>query len=158
MDKLTMAHDFVTGCIKNPTVTLRAEDIKNIIHNAWQYADAMQAEADKRQNNTTVASHVESSEYYPHYEAGRDYPPDCYVMYNGKKTLAVSISNEWQPDWSQAPSWANWWATDKDLDSFWHENKPNFDEIEFYQCGMFCDAPSFNYQGNWQESLRKRPQ
>ena len=67
-------------------------------------------------------------------------------------------NEEWQPDWSQAPEWADWWAIDKDLVSFWHEDKPKFDEVEFYQCGKFCDAPSFNYQGNWQDSLRKRPQ
>ena len=57
-----------------------------------------------------------------------------------------------------AHEWADWWAIDKDLVSFWHEDKPKFDEVEFYQCGVFCDAPSFNYQGNWQDSLRKRPQ
>ena len=77
------------------------------------------------------------------------------------KRLKTDVGNtdasEWQPDWSQAPDWANWWAIDKDLVSFWHEDKPKFDEIEFYQCGMFCDAPRFNYQGNWQDSLRKRP-
>lgn len=43
-----MAHDFVMNCIKNPTVTLSSKDIENITFNAWVYADAMQAEADKR--------------------------------------------------------------------------------------------------------------
>ena len=95
---------------------------------AWKYADEMQAEADKRVVKL----------------------PDVFFDTNKNE--------EWQPDWSQAPEWADWWAIDKDLVSFWHEDKPKFDEVEFYQCGVFCDAPSFNYQGNWQDSLRKRPQ
>ena len=93
----------------------------------WEMVDAMQAEEDKRVVKL----------------------PD--VFFDANK------NEEWQPDWSQAPEWADWGAIDKDLVSFWHEDKPKFDEIEFYQCGMFCDAPSFNYQGKWQDSLRKRP-
>lgn len=62
-----------------------------------------------------------------------------------------------EPDWSQAPEWAKWWAIDKDRSAFWHYTKPKNDDIEFYQCGEFCDAPSFNYQGDWKNSLRKRP-
>ncbi len=71
--------------------------------------------------------------------------------------MADSPQLEWQPDWSQAPEWADWWAIDKDLVSFWHEDKPKFDKVEFYQCGVFCDAPLFNYRGDWKDSLRKRP-
>ena len=104
---------------------------------AWKYADAMQAEADKREPSG-----------FPNVLRGA-----CGEI------VAVKVDDkEWQPDWSQAPEWADWWAIDKDLVSFWHEDKPKFDEVEFYQCGVFCDAPSFGYQGNWQDSLRKRPQ
>ena len=103
-------------------------DMELVSDMAWKYVDAMQAEADKRMVKL----------------------PDVFFDTNKNE--------EWQPDWSQAPEWADWWAIDKDLVSFWHEDKPKFDEVEFYQCGVFCDAPSFNYQGNWQDSLRKRPQ
>ena len=104
---------------------------------AWKYADAMQAEVDKREPSG-----------FPNVLRGA-----CGEI------VAVKVDDkEWQPDWSQAPEWADWWAIDKDLVSFWHEDKPKFDEVEFYQCGVFCDAPSFGYQGNWQDSLRKRPQ
>lgn len=137
MNKLTMAHEYFLRIVSNPSVTLRAEDLQNIQHNAWVYADAMQAEADKRNNKETCDKNMglDSSVLKP----------------------SNSMELEWQPDWSQAPDWANWWAIDKDLVSFWHEDKPKFDEIEFYQCGMFCDAPRFNYQGNWKDSLRKHP-
>ena len=123
LDKAKMAHDWVMKYGKVDSNYNR----ENTVQLAWDYADAMQAEADKRVVKL----------------------PD--VFFDAKQ------NEEWQPNWSQAPEWANWWAADKDLVSFWHEDKPKFDEIEFYQCGMFCDAPSFNYQGNWQDSLRKRP-
>ena len=123
LDKAKMAHDWVVKYGKVDSNYNR----ENTVQLAWDYADAMQAEADKRVVKL----------------------PD--VFFDAKQ------NEEWQPNWSQAPEWANWWAADKDLVSFWHEDKPKFDEIEFYQCGMFCDAPSFNYQGNWQDSLRKRP-
>ena len=115
-----MAHEFVMNCIKNPTVSLSGKDIVKITSDAWVYADAMQAEADKRK----------------------------------PKGLPEVL---FEPDWSQAPKWARWWAIDKDRLAFWHHTKPKNDDIEFYQCGEFCDAPSFNYQGNWKDSLRKRP-
>ena len=136
MNKLDMAHEYAMKCIGNPNVSVKTNN--EIIAFAWQYADAMQAEADKRNNKETCDKNIglDSSVLKP----------------------SNSMELEWQPDWSQAPDWANWWAIDKDLVSFWHEDKPKFDEVEFYQCGVFCDAPSFNYQGNWQESLRKRPQ
>ena len=131
MDKLTIAHEWYMKHADGANTHMDLE-----IGLAWKYADAMQDEADKR---------VKAQEEV-----------DAEQSKMVRETLQSS-GKEWQPDWSLAPCWADWWATDKDLDSFWHENKPNFDEIEFYQCGMFCDAPSFNYQGNWQDSLRKRP-
>ena len=122
--KLEMAHEYLLR-FSGTTVA-----------DAWQYADAMQAEAEKRKPSG-----------FPNVLRGA-----CGEI------VAVKVDDkEWQPDWSQAPEWADWWAIDKDLVSFWHEDKPKFDEVEFYQCGVFCDAPSFNYQGNWQDSLRKRP-
>lgn len=133
MDKLTIAHEWYMKHADGANTHMDLE-----IGLAWKYADAMQDEADKRNNKETCDKNIglDSSVLKP----------------------SNSMELEWQPDWSQAPCWADWWATDKDLDSFWHENKPKFDEIEFYQCGMFCDAPSFNYQGDWKDSIRKRPE
>ena len=124
LDKAKMAHDWAMKYGKVDSNYNR----ENTVQLAWDYADAMQAEADKRVVKL----------------------PD--VFFDANK------NEEWQPDWSQAPEWADWWAIDRDLVSFWHEDKPKFDEVEFYQCGVFCDAPSFGYHGNWQDSLRKRPQ
>ena len=131
MNKLQMAHEYFMKHGRNNSW------MESDVIDAWKYADAMQAEADKREPSG-----------FPNVLRGA-----CGEI------VAVRVDDkEWQPDWSQAPEWADWWAIDKDLVSFWHEDKPKFDEVEFYQCGVFCDAPSFNYQGNWQDSLRKRPQ
>lgn len=140
MNKLQMAHDFAMKLVGNPNTPLKT--MESIVDVSWEYADAMQAEADKRE----VSIEEAMKDHVHDYIYGR-------VCACGK---VKDVEEEWQPDWSQAPEWANWWAADKDLVSFWHEDKPKFDEIEFYQCGMFCDAPSFNYQGNWKESLRER--
>ena len=131
MNKLQMAHEYFMKHGRNNSW------MESDVIDAWKYADAMQAEADKREPSG-----------FPNVLRGA-----CGEI------VAVKVDDkEWQPDWSQAPEWADWWAIDKDLVSFWHEDKPKFDEVEFYQCGVFCDAPSFNYNGNWQDSLRKRPQ
>ena len=129
MNKLQMAQEYALKMLENLNpMQIDKPTRDGIAYECFELAEAMLAENDKRVVKL----------------------PD--VFFDANK------NEEWQPDWSQAPDWANWWAIDKDLVSFWHEDKPKFDEIEFYQCGMFCDAPSFNYQGNWQDSLRKRPQ
>ena len=66
---------------------------------------------------------------------------------------------EWQPDWSQAPSWANWWALDIDnMEAHWFETKPTIDVITWSRTTRSCKvAPNFYYYGDWKDSLRKRP-
>ena len=44
MNKLQMAHQMALMLLKNAPL----EEVSNAISTAWQYADAMQAEADKR--------------------------------------------------------------------------------------------------------------
>lgn len=65
-------------------------------------------------------------------------------------------STEWQPDWSQAPKWANWWAVDEDNNANWYKRKPSIDDTEFYSW-KYSEAPLFGYQGDWRDSLRSRP-
>ena len=31
-----------------------------------------------------------------------------------------------QPDWSDAPSWAQWWAMDSDGYAYWYRDQPTF--------------------------------
>ena len=69
---------------------------------------------------------------------------------------------EFKVDWSQAPEWANWWSMDEDMSAYWHScvDSP-FTHNEYFMTGNpnghTFDAPSFNYQGDWKDSLRGRP-
>lgn len=118
MDKLKLAHDWAMK--HGSTLTHKT------VIDAWAYADAMQAEAEKRE----------------------------------PKGLPDALREEWQPDWSQAPSWTNWWAMDADGDCYWFENKPEMKSVAWLplNASKVNEAKSFDYQGNWKESLRKRPQ
>ena len=129
LDKAKMAHDYAIEMLK------RGDPERNIAFDAWTLADAMQAEADKRL----------------------------------KTDVGNTDASEWQPDWSQAPDWANWWAMDGfSKKANWYIDKPYLDDDSEFESEWNIDlktntetymrAPSFNYQGSWQDSLRKRPQ
>ena len=126
--KLEMAHEYALQLSKNPSVTATHND-KDIASRAWAYADAMQAEADKREEEKQSKHVFETIE-------------------------------EWQPDWSQAPEWANWWAMDADRDCYWFENKPETMSVTWlpFDASDVKPTPSFGYTGDWRESLRKRPE
>ena len=133
--KLEMAHEWY---LKQLEVHESAS-----VHGAWQYADAMQAEADKREPSG-----------FPNVLRGA-----CGEI------VAVKVDDkEWQPDWSQAPCWANWWAMDENKNTRWiysELKQPYISDIflRWFAVGRFdsADAPSFGYTGDWRESLRKRP-
>ena len=140
LDKAKMAHDWV---MKYGKVDLNYNR-ENTVQLAWKYADAMQAEADKRaeQKRKEIREMLNAD--------------NTFIEKEGQHFDDV----EWQPDWSQAPSWANWWAVDLDLaQAHWYGAEPTINTITWRRRTRTCkQAPSFNYQGNWQDSLRKRPQ
>lgn len=126
LDKAKMAHDWVMKYGKVDSNYNR----ENTVQLAWQYADAMQAEADKRVVKL------------PH------------VFFDAKQ------NEEWQPDWSQAPAWANYIAVYSDYcNASYFEKEPKI--ISGYTWGgtdgksLLTPIPA--YTGNWQDSLRKRP-
>ena len=129
LDKAKMAHDYAIEMLK------RGDPERSIAFDAWTLADAMQAEADKRVVKL----------------------PD--VFFDTKQ------NEEWQPDWSQAPDdKITHWTMEKDKRYSWWIGEPkkdsqnHYESIENANCSFYGDAPSFNYQGIWQDSLRKRPQ
>lgn len=87
-----MAHDWVMKYGKVDSNYNR----ENTVQLAWEYADAMQAEADKRTQNEPRATHknLEKFTMYPEYDATINYPPDAWVTYNGEARLAVSINDD----------------------------------------------------------------
>ena len=76
LDKAKMAHEWAVKHGKSDTIG----DRLNMVRYAWGYADAMQAEADKRVVKL----------------------PD--VFFDAKQ------NEEWQPDWSQAPENMTHWG------------------------------------------------
>ena len=125
--KLEMAHEWYMMQTRRNGCALVAD--------AWKYADAMQAAADKREKEQQ-SEHV--------FEA----------------------IDEWQPDWSQAPEWATHFFCERDeddqLNGYFAEDKRgismDFDIRGFDGYGRVCSCKTFNYQGNWRNSLRKRPE
>lgn len=123
MDKLKLAHDWAMQSIDTGYVC----ETETLVSEAWQYADAMQAEAEKRED----------------------------------KTRPEVLKEEWQPDWSQAPEWAVAFTVDTHGDSMWWSEQPTRTSLSWFvddHVVWRCDsAPSFDYKGDWRESLRKRP-
>ena len=129
MNKLQMAHQMALMLLKNAPL----EEVSNAISTAWQYADAMQAEADKRKSKPELPSLQQT--FINGVEQPR-YAPTC---------------EEWQPDWSQAPENTTHWGMELGS-AYWLKEEGN---------GLFCKigkASLFGYTGNQQGSLRKRPQ
>ena len=131
LDKAKMAHDYAIEMLK------RGDPERSIAFDAWMLADTMQAEADKRVVKL----------------------PDVF--------FDTKSNEEWQPDWSQAHNGYDWFAIDKCGDAYFYTYKPyisNGYDIWADANYTFADGnskqadSSFNYQGNWQDSLRKRPQ
>ena len=132
--KLEMAHDYLRDIVSN----WEYDDSFDPVAEAWKYADAMQAEADKR--TTEVIVSYASKEFH--------------------NKLEVLCKKEWQPDWSQAPEWAIAWTYDKNAALWWSEFPEIHINIWFIDGGAWqcADAPLFGYTGDWRNSLRKRPE
>lgn len=137
MNKLQMAHDFAMKLAGNPNTPLKT--LESIVDISWKYADAMQAEADKREPSG-----------FPNVLRGA-----CGEI------VAVKVDDkEWQPDWSQAPEWAKYFAMDEDGGFYYFEESP-FMAVHSWQPqphGELDETFDHGYKGNWQDSLRKRPQ
>ena len=138
MDKLTMAHEYAMKHGRNNSW------MESDVIDAWKYADAMQAEADKRKVSGI---------------------PDVLRGANGEIVAVKVCEEEWQLDWSQAPDWANWWCLSVMHGAMWFSREPictkstwaMLNDVKFC-AASFDEAPSFGYKGDWKNSLRKRPQ
>ncbi|ARB06792.1 hypothetical protein [Acinetobacter phage BUCT629] len=131
MNKLELAHSYALLHMTIPQY--KDVDDLELVGWAFDYAEAMLAENEKRKD----------------------------------KSLP-EVLEEWKLDWSQAPDGANWWAMDESGRSFWFAYEPYIsseypDEWIFNgknHGGIgheYWKSPNFNYQGDWKDSLRKRP-
>lgn len=119
--KLEMAHEWYMKHSESPSFMYTE------VEQAWQYADAMQAEADKREKQN-------KDEFYA----------------NLADPMKKVREQEWQPDWSQAPKNTTHWGMELGS-AYWL--KEEGDHL-FYKIG---EASLFGYTGSQQDSLRKRP-
>ena len=150
--KLEMAHEYALQLSKNPSVTATHND-KDIASRAWKYADAMQAEADKREckerTDVLLTKDKDGNCLHFHHEFGHKKCMDC----------GASLE-EWQPDWSQAPSGYDWFVVGGcSGKGFFCLVEPSIVKDHYWFVGEDClSVDKHNYQGDWRESLRKRPE
>ena len=96
-------------------------DAEGISIYAYEIADAMQAESDKRK----------------------------------PKGLPEVL---FEPDWSQAPDNMTHFAVDANGSGWFFNREPHAESDCCWYCGDdSTELNNHNYQGNWQDSLRKRP-
>lgn len=149
--KLEMAHEWYMKHSKSPSF------MNTEVGMAWDYVDAMQAEVDKRKNIQTQETECNHEPY------GSVDGCDRYICKKCNKVINVEtnscVEKEWQPDWSQAPEWANFIVMSKAGTSYWHTNEPKASGNGWVGGGL-CDLAymDFYHKGDWRESLRKRPQ
>ena len=154
--KLEMAHEYAIALINSDCEM----QFDKFIRLCWNYADAMQAEADKREHKHMFLNNE---------------PCICGVTMNDVANKPSDINDwheirgeEWQPDWSQAPEWANWWVatanqSGKITGGWFYENEPEFGagkgpSVYYSPSRSSILTDSFGYTGDWRNSLRKRPQ
>ena len=146
--KLEMAHEYAIALINSDCEM----QFDKFIRLCWNYADAMQAEADKREckerTDVLLTKDKDGNCLHFHHEFGHKKCMDC----------GASLE-EWQPDWSQAPEWANWWAMDMDENCYWYEDKLHLGDVEWdrHSIGKSFKSKHYGYTGDWRNSLRKRP-
>ena len=125
MNKLQMAHEFMMKKMETETI----DDHWKLFYSSWRYADAMQAEADKRAVKL----------------------PDVF--------FDTKTNDEWQPDWSQAPMGFNRFVVGSDGGyGFFTNMEPQLQDDFWFVGADGIVIKDHGYRGNWQDSLRKRPQ
>lgn len=76
------------------------------------------------------------------------------------KSRPEAIQN-YEPDWSKAPEDCDWWAIDLNGQSHWYDAKPALGGNEWITgrgAKDYSESIKFvQYDGDWQNSLRKRP-
>lgn len=118
MDKITLAHEYAMKHLEGKFYT---ESEQERVKRAWEYADMMLAEEEKRTDKTRP-----------------------------------TVLDGFQVDWSQAPDDANFWAMDECGSCNWYEIMPEIIDNNWDFGRVIDSAPSFNYQGDWKDSLRER--
>lgn len=126
MDKLKLAHEFMMKKMETETIDNHWE----LFYSSWRYADAMQAEADKREDkerpDVLLTKDKDGNCLHFHRDFGHKKCMDCGASLEG-----------WQLDWSQAPDDATAWEYLGHGSARWHTTTK----------GMYRAADLFGYSG-----------
>lgn len=151
MDKLKLAHDYLLKIMSNSPLVDQV-DIEFAVSTAWSYARMMHSEKIKEDKTDSEQKRKEVREILN--------DANTFIEREGQHFDDV----EWQPDWSQAPDEANMITIDAcGVGQYWvmyQGNEPKlgdnrwFDDYRGRYLGGF-EPVGFN--GNWKDSLRKRP-
>ena len=139
LDKAKMAHEWAMKHGKSDTIG----DRLNMVRYAWGYADAMQAEADKRaeQKRKEIREMLNAD--------------NTFIEKEGQHFDDV----EWQPDWSGAPMGFNRFVVGSDGGyGFFTNMEPQLQDDFWFVGADGIVIKDHGYTGDWQDSLRKRPQ
>lgn len=195
MDKLQMAHDYAMQLVASPDYDDDMSLVDFVAH-VWQYADAMQAEADKRNKAEAEQKRKEIREmlnapntfveregqHFDDLTPTWDQGPNVltaedaekyknmikreFDLYNNpqpkieKRKSMHAEKSEWQPDWSRAPEGYNYFCVGSYSGNgyFCHIEPIIYKDHHWFTGEGVIQVMNHGYQGNWKDSLRKRPQ
>lgn len=163
--KLELAHEYVIKTIG--LGGYKQEHMCRAIEIGWNYADAMYEQQKERELKGVPEAILKASKSNGLNLESITHDIDCYFdnANNTKRDadnliqsiyeqmtgeVKTSDIGDWQPDWSQAPDGVTKWVMNDDKSARW---VTVVDGVSWYQI-----APSFNYRGGWEDSLRKRPE
>ena len=134
MDKLTMAHEYAKILLAS---NCSFDDPEHVATEAWDLADAMQAEANKRKKAEAEQKRKEMREMLN--------APNTFVEREGQH---FDDLHECEVDWRIAPSWAKYWAVRDGSKALWCINKPTVTDDCLLSHGGCGPAPSFGFTGS----------
>ena len=54
-----------------------------------------------------------------------------------------------QPDWTEAPDWAQWWAVDNDGYAYWYRDEPTYNAKYGGWLRTLGDKPNISFDHCW---------
>ena len=128
---MKLAHEYALEMAK------QGIPLKSCKELGWKYADAMQAEAEKRKKAEAEQKRKEIREMIN--------APNTFIEREGQHFDDIY---ECEVDWGVAPSWAKYWVVRSSGNTaLWCINKPTVTEDCLLSHGGCSPAPSFGFTG-----------